>query len=1044
MNRPGISVILMILISLPVIQDSSACYCQHQTEFKFEQITNEQGLSQNTVTCLLQDSKGFIWIGTQDGLNKFDGYDFTIYRNNPLDSHSLSQNYINCLFEDSKNKIWIGTNRGGLERYDPLTNEFTHFIHDSSDSHSLTGNEVITIFEDHSGTIWIGTTEGINKFEPLTNQFTRYLHDDNEPKSLSSNIVTTLFEDVEHNLWLGTTNGGLNKLNPARNSFEHFVHDELNPQSISDNSTSSIVEDHLNNLWIGTRSNGLNRFDRKTKTFTHYYSDSKNPHSLSYDEILDLEITTYPDSPLLWIGTLGGINIYDFKNKEIVRVGMTQELPLSIKNVKILSILEDRSSGLWFGTLGDGILKIDLTKKKFLHVANIPGNENSLLNNYIWSIFKDKSGALWIGTNDGLDEFDESTKQYKHYRQDKNNPNSLSGNQIQVIREDRYGMLWLGTDVSGLMMFDKHKNQFHHYVNDVLDSNSLSNNRITSLYEDHNGVLWIGTWGGLAILDSGRKIFRQYHHNPNDANSLSHEIITSISEDHTGTLWISTGGGLHSLDSSRNNFRRYMHNPKNPNSLINNWVNCVHESRLEIDGKRPLWIGTYGSGFDKFDPATETFIHFTESDGLPNNVVYAILEDEHGYLWLSTNLGVSRFDPRNNTFKNYDGTDGLQSNEFNAGASFQSSEGEMFFGGINGFNRFYPSEIRDNPFVPQIVLTSFRKFDKEVKLDTSISEIKTITLNYDENIFSFEFAALNFSRPMKNQYAYMMEGFNREWVYSENKRTATYTNLDPGEYIFRVKGSNNDEIWNEAGTSVKLIILPPYWQTWWFRSLSIITFFSLLYSFYRYRMNRMLEIERTRTRIAQDLHDEVSTTLSGVVYFTQAVRKDSSTSVSPESNRFLSLIQESVSEIQDSMQDIIWSLNIENDNWERILSKFRRFVSDACDSCSIAYDLNIPTSLNIKQPTMEQRKNLWLIFKEIVTNAVKHSQAKILAVSIQTDNSGYLVLQIDDNGIGFDSSLTTERNGLKNIHSRAALLRANLSLDTSPGKGTRWKINFKL
>ena len=786
-------------------------------KIKFQHITIKDGLSQSSVFSIFQDKEGFIWIGTEDGLNKYDGYKFKIYRNEPNNPGSLSYSYIKVVYEDNLGNLWIGTYGGGLDRFDKDKEIFIHYKN-SMNLNSLSSNYVTSICEDKNGDLWIGTENGLNRYNREKNIFIHYYHEFRNPKSLSSNYITCVYSDKKGTLWVGTDKG-LNKFNEKENSFISYKNNPKNPNSLSDNFVTCIFEDRRGVLWIGTRG-GLNKFNRKKETFEHYRYDPKNQNSLSNDFV---RVIFEDSSGRLWVGTDYGLNIFDRKNKIFRRIMHDPSNPDSLSNNEIYSIFEDRTKVLWIGT-HIGINKYNQERKPFVHYYSNPYNPNSLSNNYVRTIFEDSKGILWIGTYGGLNKFDRKNNIFKHFKYEPNNPNSISNNRVMAVIEDSSGDLWVGTS-NGLDKFDKEDEKFIHYRAEPGNPNSLSNNSIRVIYEDRDRNLWIGTEDGLNRFDRKKNKFYQYKNESENPYSLSNNFIYSICEDSYGFLWIGTLYGLNRLDKKTNKFKRYFHERDNPNSLSNSEVLSIYE-----DSRGILWIGTVG-GLNKFDREKETFKYYTVKDGLPNDLIYDILEDKEGNLWLSTNKGLSRFNPIKEKFRNYDVKDGLQSNEFSKGACFKSRRGEMFFGGVNGFNSFFPEEIKDNPYIPQIVITGFKIFNKEVPigkeingrviLKKSITQAKEITFSYNQRFFSFEFAALHFASPEKNQYAYKLEGFDKEWNYVGNRNFATYTNLSPGEYIFKVKASNCDGVWNEEGTYLKIKVLPPFWMTWWFRGIII-------------------------------------------------------------------------------------------------------------------------------------------------------------------------------------------------------------------------------
>ncbi len=801
-------------------------YLFPQKNIEFERITIEQGLSQNTVFAIIQDSKGFLWFGTEDGLNRYDGYIFKVYKNNPDDPSTLSNNRIQAIYEDKSGVIWIGTNGGGLNRYNRRKQTFIHYKHNPSESGSLSNNIVWSIYEDQSGVLWIGTNNGLNQFDREQKKFIGRTNDPKNPFSLSSNRIRAICEDRLGNLWIGTLGGGLNLFDRENRKFIRYKHDPNHSHSLSNNEVSLIYEDQSGVLWIGT-DKGVNRFDRTKEIFVHRSKKTLNFNSLTNNQILSI----YEDnSGILWIGTYGeGLCQFNRKEKTFARCKHKPGNLSSISNNYIQSIYEDKAGILWVGT-DSGLNKFDKKKQKFGHWKIEPDKSNSLSNNNVWSIYKDFAGILWIGTEGGLDRFDRKNNKFTHLKIG-GNIGSPDNNRIMSICEDRTGVFWIGAFNTGIYRFDRKTVKVRYYKHDPLNSKSLSTDRVNTIYEDKGGILWIGTIKGLNRFNPKKEIFTCYKNSPGKNDTLSNNYVMTIYEGQPGVLWIGTKGGLNQFHRESETFSRWKREPGNPNSLSSDIVSSIWEDEEGI-----LWIGTSGGGLNKFDYKKGTFKHYLERDGLPNGFIYGIIGNEKGNLWMSTNKGISKFDPKRETFKNYDIRDGLQSNEFNGGASYKSEDGEMFFGGINGFNAFYPSKIKDNPHVPPIVITNFQVFNETVEigeespLKQAITETEKIVLSYRDYIFSFDFAALDFTNPEKNKYAYKMEGFNQEWIHSDSKkRFATYTNLDPGEYLFRVIGSNNDGIWNRKGTSIRIIIVPPFWKTWWFTLFALLSFAVLSY-----------------------------------------------------------------------------------------------------------------------------------------------------------------------------------------------------------------------
>lgn len=856
----------------------------------FEHITVNDGLSQNYVECILQDSKGFLWFGTRDGLNRYDGYDFKVYTYNAADTSSISANAIHAIYEDSHGNIWIGTFDGGLNQYDRTTNRFVHYQLDTKDPHSLSHNYVRAIHEDQHGKLWIGTQHGLNRFDPKTRRFTRFFYKPDDPAYRNYNQIRTIFETADGKLWLGTAHrqGGLLFFDPVTGSFTTF---EMDPRW--NNTITSLHKDARGNLWASAFS-GLYRIDFQGWHLSNSGNASLDSSHVSLHDWLfrvadspqEIYAICEDDEGRLWLGATGGLFIHHMNRGEIRHVPNDPHNPYSPSRIGINAVFKDRSGVMWLGTQGQGIDKLKRARQRIGSLAQDPDNVNSLSSQSIRSIYEDRDSTLWIGGYGGLDQFDRKTGRFTHVPI---RPTKGSfGNYPWTIYEDPLHageIFWIGAEGGGLYRFDQNTQKLQNYRIPSKDSFSFRDNFVLSIYRDLSETLWVGTEVGLNKFDERSETFKQYNFSDENPGELSRSFVLSIREfryDDSKTsdgskalpdksvLLLATERGLNCFDPATERFTHFLHDPRNPRSISNNVINCIHQDRAgrwwigTADGLNRLILST-GDAAKPPTPEDATFIHYFRKDGLPNDYINGILEDEEGNLWLSTNRGISKFNPETETFRNYDVSDGLQSNEFNRAAYYQCRHGEMFFGSINGLSMFFPQALKNNPNLPQVVITDFKIFNKPVGLSTAgatplnkvITETDEIRLSYKDNMFSFEFAALEYTEPEKNQYAYKMEGFDRDWIKIGTKREAVYTHLDPGEYIFRVKGSNNDGVWNEKDTSVKVIISPPFWRTWWFIAFSVLLLGIVVYGGHRFRIkslkarNQALRTEITERQLAE-------------------------------------------------------------------------------------------------------------------------------------------------------------------------------------------------
>jgi len=1008
-------------------------FCFLNAQIKFKHLTLKDGLSQSSINTIIKDKFGFIWFGTQDGLNKYDGYTFTVFKNRTGDSTSISDNYITAAIADKNGDLWIGT-ANGLNKL-KIEEEIFQRYKSPVDSLQLSDKYISSLLVDENF-LWVGTWgTGLYKINLISGEVTLYKNIPGNPNSICGNDIRTIFPDSKKRMWLATWNG-LSLYNKEKNNFENFLHNPDDPNSISHNQVTGICEDAFGNIWTGTYENGLNKLDIQKKKFTRYYH-TQNKNSVGGNQI----VTLLCSKKGIWIGTFdGGLSFYDYSSKRFTNYISDKNDPSSLTDNSIVSIYLDNERTLWVGTFSGGINVYDHQRNQFKHYKSLSGMEKTFGDGVVRSIFEDSDGILWIGLrNGGVSKFFKDSEQFQ-YLKDEIKVNIKS---VYSIIEDSKKNIWIGTEGDGLIKYNKRKGTITYYKHNPTDPKSLSNNFVMKIFEDRSGNIWVGTTGGgLNKYDEKTDSFIRFR----DELDLDRTIgrnVWEIYQDSSGDIWLGTwGAGLTKLDLKNFKHKRYLNQKDEPSSLSNNTVFCLTE-----DDQKNLLIGTWGGGLNIYKKETDNFSRITDADGLSNNVIYGILKDKTGNLWVSTNYGLSRINLSTKEIKNYSEADGLQSNEFNQGAYCLSKSGEMFFGGINGFNRFYPDSIKENTNIPPVLITQFKIFDKPVSFTKAVFALKEITLEYSENYFSVEFASLDYTNPSENRYEYKLEGFDKNWINSGKRRFASYTNLDPGEYLFRVKGSNNDCYWNEEGAVLKIIINPPFWLTWWFRLIALIVIASIVYSLYSYRVKRLLEIERIKNRLASDLHDDIATNLSSIAMFSQIIQDESKKSnvISPMMNQLMEKITAMSQDSVSSIRDIIWAIDPKQETIYDLLLRARDSFIMHCRAKNIDFNLDLPEKEQLPKQNLapEERKNIWLLIKEAVTNSIKHSCATEIALHAVYKNHTINIIIID-NGKGFDTSAGYSGKGMNTMKKRAENLGGEVTVVSNPGQGTIINLQLKI
>ena len=1013
----------------------------------FDHLLPEDGLSDSTALAIAQDDQGFMWLGTQNGLNRYDGRDFVVYTHDPDNPNSLSHNVVTSIYPDTEGGLWVGTRGGGLNRLDLQTDQWTTFQHDPADPLTLSSNQINGIEADAEGILWISTNNGLNSFDPDTGIAVRYPAD---PQTLPAPDYLAVHDTAvaqDQTVWMAT-DGGLAWL--TRGSGELTLSDD--EVGLPGVNVFQVDADQNGNIWAGT-DNGLYKLDSANHVVAEYHYNLGNEAGLGAGPIRALFEDRHGR---LWLGTQGGgLTQFDPATVTFTHFLHDPDNPDSLLNNQVVAVAEDSTGTLWVSSWTAGLNLLSPYISKFptpLAIDTVP-----------LAILGDPAGKLWVGTfGQGLAHVDPVTGETRYYTNDPSDPDSLSNDIVFTLQPDGQGNLWVGT-FDGLKLFDPEEETFARYPSDETGTVGAPGMEIRSLFSDSATSLWVGTSAGLYQVDTQSGTSATFNRDP--AGPQSNEIW-SIVGGGPDDLWIGATNGLFRFTPTTGQFQ----NLSNQSGTMDTAVTVIHQ---DADGI--LWLGTWGQGLIRFDPASQTSRHYQSAEGLPGSIVLGILSDAAGDLWLSTNNGLTRFNPGTEEFRTYDTEDGLAADDFAQGAYWQNEQGEMFLGIENGIVRFVPEQLQDNPQVPPVYLTDFQIFNQTVPigpdslLAQNINHTAEIELAHDQSVLSFEFAALNFINPERNQYAYMMDGVDPDWNLAGDRRFVTYTNLDPGQYTLHVRGSNNDGVWNEDGVNLHIVVKPPWWRT----TAAYLVYGALILlivgGFARSRtkaQQRQLAIqrqelmwerrlrenleqmdrmqERERARIAGELHDGLAQTLAGIRFRAQTwktlVRRDPE-QLLPELDDLSVVLDTSIQDVRRSIY-ALQPLSLEQLGLEEAL---------LCFTTNLArlYQVTIETDFHDLGAVPDNLEHdLFRIIQELVYNAVQHGRPSLTRVATRVTD-GVLSVQIENNGVGFDpSSISVQEGkghfGLKQVQERVHLLKGTMQLTSVPDQGTTVSIELPL
>lgn len=1005
---------------------------QTQTSLHFKSLNINDGLSQGFVSSITQDRQGFMWFATGDGLNKYDGYTFTVYHHDPDDSTSIASDDLTHVFEDSKQRLWISTRNNGLDYFDRTTNTFYHFRH--TDAQNLISDKVADIREDKSGALWISTEQGVDRmqifpakkpssthgfFGEYNVRFTHINADKNIIEKRSSNLMRgSVFIDSRGHTFFSTANRIYELLLKSDNTYSFKKTFET---PVKDSNFLSVILEDTASYSLFMNGESIIRFPGYDFNLQHTVYDFKD-HTPAHVWLID-------KNQMIWVIEGNGIRRIHIPTGERWYYVPADSLQVTAL-VTTTCMYSDKQGILWMGTGGYGILKYDPEIERFHHI--LPNTKH-------YQILETKPGEI---ITNGFGKIALSKDRPPQFQTDafiKFLQQQFLNSNIIFFTKDTSGNLWIpeGNRIYFYNVRTKEKRVYN-----VVFPNT--NGPVYPLYADKKNKLWFGLKENFMGFDTTAALFSRFNY-PLQMPDFENDFLQTIYED-GNILWLGSIHGLFRFNVADNKIENaYFFQPQDTTSLSNNFIYSFCNDMEEP--ARYLWIGTKGGGLNRLDKTTGKFVRFNTKNGLANNVIYGILPGDDGNLWLSTNKGLSAFNAKTKIFRNYDAEDGLQSNEFNRYAYCKTSDGLLVFGGMNGINYFDPKEIKPlEP--PDITFTDFRLFNKPVStkdtnapLKENINYAKEILLKYRQNVITFQFAAMDYRREGNIVYRYKMEGFDEDWIYSGTAHEATYTNLDPGEYNFTVQASFENGFWGQKKKSIQITIITPWYKTWWFYLLLALTTSAVIYGLYRFRLYQLRRLDKLRNRIARDLHDEVGSSISTIAIYSK-IMQEQMNSVDFDNKPLVNKINDFATEIMEAMNDIVWNINTNNDAFDRIISRMREQASQLLEAKGYLVHFNFDETLNRMKLNMDKRREFYLIYKEAINNIAKYAGGQNVWVRLQLQ-SGSIMLIIKDDGKGFDKDkIRSGGNGLHNMQHRAEILKGDITINSSPGEGTEIQLKF--
>jgi signal transduction histidine kinase/ligand-binding sensor domain-containing protein len=979
-------------------------------------------------------------MGTEMGLDRYDSYQVKKYRQTDNIPGSISSDILTCIYEDRGKNLWFGTS-DGLNLYSAGGDNFKVFKKDNTNTKSLNSNCITGIVEDKKGNLWV-VSDGccLNKWDPESQSFIRYQFD-SQRYGLSIRPSRMAAVDSKGYIWVGSLSPGLTRFDPETGSFTKFDDPSV---EFDDYNYKSLYIDKQDKIWIAADGTGFFSYDPSTNKFEHFGTKGDGKGT-NMNFVLD--IIPEDDRYLLLAVDQGGINRFDKVSKTFEYIMFESTNDKGLNNNGIWCFHRDREGILWIGTSGGGINYYNPKKERFKLFQHNSNNPKSLSYNITGDLYEDHEGLIWIGTiGGGVSVYNPKTDGFETFTHDQDNPYSISGNIICGIAEDKDHDMWIGTWGAGLNRYDRKTRRFIRYMPDKNNPSSISNKTILNLFIDHNNNLWISMYNnGIDVFDIRKGVTKRFRYKPEDTGSISGDNCLFYFEDQENKIWICTRNGLDQYDGLTKPFKVF--------NFPDNDITAFYKDKSGY-----IWVGTSTKGLFMCNQDGTILKTYDVTNILPNNKIHSITQDNKGDIWISSNKGISRLNPEIHSIRNYSKEDGLQGDQFYQQSFLKTREGELYFGGFNGLNSFFPDSLKDNEFIPPVYITDFQIFNKPVvyaahgaQFTTHISEAKEIKLNWDQSVFSFSFAAINYIHPDKNQYSYIMEGFEKDWNTTDaSRRYVTYTNLDPGEYTFKVKASNNDGVWNEKGTSLKIIILPPFWKTWWFKVILLFSLIIIIILIFRLRVSQLKkqkilleqsvaiktaelnELNASKDKFFSIIAHDLKNPFNTIIGFSEMMKESIKLNNSATFYEYADMINTSAVQTLRLLENLLAWANSQQRKitYAPVPINLSELLTDEfimVDEMATRKNIEIKSYINDTITVLGDKNMIRTILRNLITNAVKftHKNGKVEVNAITRNNQ--LEIAVSDNGIGMTNETA----------SKLFKIDANLStLGTENEKGT--------